>query len=147
MGGWGGGYAARLFLSFFFPCSSDHERDWPPCEIVFFGLATNSLNVRNSNNNNNNCLECCQRRLSDVLLVAIQKSHQMWYNKFCSSRRITRRQVMRHFTSNDTDQQSMSKRFIKTSLLHIESNADRLRLLSPTYGQRSQYRSGQIKLF
>ena len=46
MGG-GGGYAARLFLLFSFPCSADHERDWPPCKVVFFGLATNTLNVRN----------------------------------------------------------------------------------------------------
>ena len=43
----GGGGAARLF---FFPCSADHERDWPPCKVVFFGLATNALNVRNNNN-------------------------------------------------------------------------------------------------
>ena len=46
-GGGGGGYAARLFLLFSFPCSADHERDWPPCKVVFFGLATNTLNVRN----------------------------------------------------------------------------------------------------
>ena len=46
--------AARLF--FFFPCSADHERDWlSSCKVVFFGLATNALNVRN--NNNNNCRE------------------------------------------------------------------------------------------
>ena len=38
----------------FFPCSADHEQDWPPCKVVFFGLATNALNVRNNNNNNNN---------------------------------------------------------------------------------------------
>ena len=51
MGGWGGGggYAARFFLLFSFPCSADHERDWsPPCKVVFFGLATNTLNVRNN---------------------------------------------------------------------------------------------------
>ena len=37
-GGWGGGgYAARLFLLFSFPCSADHERDWPPCKVVFSG--------------------------------------------------------------------------------------------------------------
>ena len=47
----GGGYAARLFLLLSFPCSADHERDWPPCKVVFFGLATNTLNVRNNNNN------------------------------------------------------------------------------------------------
>ena len=39
---------------FFFPCSADHERDWPPCKVAFFELATNALNVRNNNNNNNN---------------------------------------------------------------------------------------------
>ena len=48
----GGGYAARLFLLFSFPCSADHERDWPQCKVVFFGLVTNTLNVRNNNNNN-----------------------------------------------------------------------------------------------
>ena len=45
-------------FSFFFPCSADHERDWPPCKVVFFGLATNALNVRNNNNNNNNSKVC-----------------------------------------------------------------------------------------
>ena len=43
-----------FFLSFFFSCSADHERDWPPCKVIFFGLATNALNVRNNGNNNNN---------------------------------------------------------------------------------------------
>ena len=42
----------QTFFFFFFPCSADHERDWPPCKVVFFGLATNALNVRNNNNNN-----------------------------------------------------------------------------------------------
>ena len=32
----------------------------------------------------------------------------------------------------------------QTSLLHIESNLNRLRLLSPTHGQRFQQQSGQI---
>ena len=43
------GGAARLF--FFFPCPADHERDWPPCKVLFFELATNALNVRNNNLN------------------------------------------------------------------------------------------------
>ena len=45
-GGGGGGSAAGLL---FFPCSADHERDWPPCKVLlgFFGLAINALNVRN----------------------------------------------------------------------------------------------------
>ena len=34
----------------------------------------------------------------------------------------------------------------ETSLLRIESNLDRLGLLSPTHGQRSQQQSGQITL-
>ena len=44
-GGAGGALPDFLFL-FIFSCSSDHERDWPPCEAVFFGLATNALNVK-----------------------------------------------------------------------------------------------------
>ena len=41
----------QTFYFYFFPCSADHERDWPPCKVVFFGLATNALNVRNNKNN------------------------------------------------------------------------------------------------
>ena len=37
----------------------------------------------------------------------------------------------------------MSKRFVKHPLFHIESNLDRLGLLSPTHGQRSEQQSGQ----
>ena len=48
----GGGVRCQTFSFSFFPCSADHERDWPPCKVVFFGLATNALNVRNNNNNN-----------------------------------------------------------------------------------------------
>ena len=46
------GGRCQTFYFYFFPCSADHERDWPPCKVVFFGLATNALNVRNNNNNN-----------------------------------------------------------------------------------------------
>ena len=46
-----GGWRCQTFFFSFFPCSADHERDWPPCKVVFFGLATNALNVRNNNNN------------------------------------------------------------------------------------------------
>ena len=49
-GGGGGGVRCQTFSFSFFPCSADHERDWPPCKVVFFGLATNALNVRNNNN-------------------------------------------------------------------------------------------------
>ena len=51
VGGGGWGYAARLFILFSFPCSADHERDWSPCKVVFFGLATNTLNERKNNKN------------------------------------------------------------------------------------------------
>ena len=52
--GGGGGRRCQNFLFFiFFPCSADHKRDWPPCKVDFFGLATNALNVRNNSNNNN----------------------------------------------------------------------------------------------
>ena len=50
--GGGGRGRCQTFSFLFFPCSADHERDWPPCKVVFFGLATNALNVRNNNNNN-----------------------------------------------------------------------------------------------
>ena len=50
----GEGALPELFILFFFPCSADHERDWPPCKVVFFGLAANTLNTGNNNNNNNN---------------------------------------------------------------------------------------------
>ena len=50
-GGARGGAARLLFFIYFFPCSIDHERDWPPCKVVFFGLVSNALNVRNNNNN------------------------------------------------------------------------------------------------
>ena len=47
-GGRWGGSDARLFF-FFCSFSADHEQDWSPCKVVFFGLATNTLNVRNNN--------------------------------------------------------------------------------------------------
>ena len=32
---------------FHFPsCSADHERDWPPCKVFFFGLTTNTCTLR-----------------------------------------------------------------------------------------------------
>ena len=47
----GGRGRCQTFSFSYFPCSTDHERDWPPC---IFGLATNALNVSFSLNNNNN---------------------------------------------------------------------------------------------
>ena len=79
MGGWGWGYAARLFLLFSFPCSADHERDWPPCKVVFFGLATNTLNVRNNNNNIvlhvQNLRTCLQIRTTKAERFAVEIDH------------------------------------------------------------------------
>ena len=52
-GGGGGGEvgAARLFFSsFIFPGSANHERDWPPCKIVFFRVG-------------NQCAECKKQQL------------------------------------------------------------------------------------
>ena len=39
----------------------------------------------------------------------------------------------------------ITKRYIEPPLLHIESSLDRLGLLSPTHGQRSQQQIGQIR--
>ena len=44
----GGGEEVRCLLLFSLPCSADHERDSPLCKVVFFGSATNTLNVRNN---------------------------------------------------------------------------------------------------
>ena len=41
----GGGGALPDFFFSFFPCSADHERDWPPCKVVFFRVG-------------NQCAEC-----------------------------------------------------------------------------------------
>ena len=30
-------FLSLVFLLFSFPCSADHERDWPPCKVVFSG--------------------------------------------------------------------------------------------------------------
>ena len=46
-GGWGGGYAARLFLLFSFPFSRPRA-GLVTVQSSFFGLATNTLNVRNN---------------------------------------------------------------------------------------------------
>ena len=57
---WVGGWGGRCQTFFFFPDQqTTSERDWPPCKVVFFGLATNALNVRNINNNN--IISRCQK--------------------------------------------------------------------------------------
>ena len=110
-------------------------------------------------------LECCQyhpriwttisyrERLSGVLLI--QQSHQKRQKKFSVSRRVTRRQVMRHFTSNGTDQCRNGSSNLLTSyreqprstwILKKNLNASRPYSESPTHGQRSQQQSGPITL-
>ena len=51
-GGVGGVERCQTFSFFFFsPVQQNtREREWPPCKVVFFGLATKALNVRNNNN-------------------------------------------------------------------------------------------------
>ena len=56
-GGAGGGGEGAAIL-FFFPVQQTTSGIGHRVKVVFFGLATNALNVRNNNNNNNNC--CCQ---------------------------------------------------------------------------------------
>ena len=51
-GGSGGGRcAARLFVLFFFPCSADHERDWPSCKVVFWGVGNQYAECEKKKNN------------------------------------------------------------------------------------------------
>ena len=97
-GGGGGGYAARLFFLFSFPCSADHERDWPPCcclqKSSFFGLATNTLNMRNNKQ---------QQQLSKVVFpgwcvcfLPIHSGHQV---RWTYQPRSHRRKVIQDFSS------------------------------------------------
>ena len=67
----GGGGALPDFFFFFFPCSADQEWDWPPCKVVFFGLATNALNVRNNNNNTSLGAEGDYDRIDRLLLTSV----------------------------------------------------------------------------
>ena len=41
-----------FFILFSFPGTANHERDWPPCKVVLFWSATNTMSVRSNNNNN-----------------------------------------------------------------------------------------------
>ena len=68
------------------------------------------------------------------------------YKKFFSSRRITRGQVMRHFTRNGTEWCQNGSSNLLIPYREQPRNLDRLVLLSPTHGKRSQQQSGQITL-
>ena len=85
-GGGRGGGRCQTFPFSFLPSSTDHDRDWPPCNIVFFGLATNALNVRNNNNNNNRRSRCIQIFLqqqqhgsSDIHYKGCKYKATTWY--------------------------------------------------------------------
>ena len=76
-----------VFLLFSFPCSADHERDWPPCKVVLFGLATNTLNVRNNNisNNNNNNNMFSRRHLAATSSLYYLAPADSWTDKCTGS--------------------------------------------------------------
>ena len=74
--GGGGGGRCQTFSFSFFPCSADHEeRDWPPCKVVFFGLATNALNVRN----NNNPIKGDYQNVCQEPIEPARRSYRRWF--------------------------------------------------------------------
>ena len=46
----GGGGGAAILPLFLFLCLADHKQDWPSCKVHFYGMATNTMIVRNINN-------------------------------------------------------------------------------------------------
>ena len=70
---WRGGFAARLFLSFFSLLSRlrGEQRDWTPIKVVFFGLATNTLNVRNNNNSKHYTADFHYSTTTNCLILTI----------------------------------------------------------------------------
>ena len=69
-GGGGGGCAARLSLLFPFLCSADHERDWPPCKVVFFRVA-------------NQCAECENQQQLYSKTMRYRSKNTYWYVDIC----------------------------------------------------------------
>ena len=65
----GGGGRCQTFSFSFFPCSADHERDWPPCKVVFFGSATNALNVKTTTTTTTTTLSVTEERTKILLLL------------------------------------------------------------------------------
>ena len=82
-----------------------------------------------------------KRRLPDLL--PNQQCPQKLYKIFSSSRRVTRRQFMRHFTGHGTDQ---CRNGLPNNLIPYREQPDQLGLLSPTHGQRPKQQTGQIML-
>ena len=93
------------------------------------------------------CLECCQYYFScreDCLMCRLSNKVIISGARSCLVLG-----GLHEDKSCDTFQTMVStnvKTIHQTPLLHIESNVDRLGLLSPTHGQRSQQQSGQITL-
>ena len=92
----GGRYQTSSFL-FSFPCSADHERDWPPCKVVFFGLATNTL-YSNTLNVRNNKQQYSAESVDHmcVCFLPIHSGHQVRWTYQPGSHR---RKVTRDFSS------------------------------------------------
>ena len=110
-----------------------------PCQVqpieniekVSVGVKTMSLGT---NYSSFYCLECCPTnkviRSDTIRFLTVRGLHE---DNLCDIL-----QAMAPTNNVETVHQ--------TSLSHIESNLDRLGLLSPTHGQRSQQQSGQITL-
>ena len=60
--GVGGGVCCQTFFLFYFPCSADHEQDWPPCKVVLFWMATKTLNAKNTRVSSTKNTSCRERR-------------------------------------------------------------------------------------
>ena len=135
-----------------FPCSADHDQD--SCSSYYnyimllivdshiqrIVLATeeNTVTQRVSYR-----LIKCQSRLWSQRGTEVSSSHH-GDNPLL---RPTRIQIAtKRFATLQAMVPTNIKTVHQTSLLHIESNLDRLGLLSPTHDQRSQQQSGQITL-
>ena len=113
-------------------------------DLVWFCLScghgwirSGSVNVRKTTANNNN-LACGRKE------VLRSMGHTMVTTRYSDQQGSKSRQ-----NANATLQATAStniKTVHQTSLLHIESNLDRLGLLLPTHDQRSQQQTGQITL-
>ena len=67
----------QIFSFVLFSCSADHERDWPPFEVVF-GLATKPLNVRN------NSETTCPHGRCDSLTVTVFSVYGVYMYLVCN---------------------------------------------------------------
>ena len=137
-----------------FPCSADHEQDWQPYPVdpysAFFiivdshiqriVLATEETTVTQQVSPRP---IKCQSRLWSQRGTKVNGSHH-------GDNPLLRPTGIQIATKSYAALQAMAPTNIKTvhqtSLLHIESNLDRLGMLSPTHDQRSQQKTGKITL-